>query len=29
MYGECAYSEKVRFQEYITEEGLVVSIINR
>lgn len=24
MCGECAYSERVRFQEYITEEWLVI-----
>lgn len=26
MYGECAYSERVRFQEDFTEERLVIRI---
>lgn len=29
MYGECACAERVRFQEYITEERLVIRINNK
>lgn len=29
MCGERAYSERVRFQEYITEERLVIRINNK
>lgn len=29
MYGECAYSERVRFQESTSQERLVIRINNK